>query len=65
MRIIIAIVIAGILVASAILLAFHWQISVGTGFVSYRLNQWTGHVEVCDLSSVGEPAECQPVPFGR
>jgi hypothetical protein len=61
MRTAVAIVIAGILIAAAILIAFHWQIGAGLGFV-YRLNNWTGHAIVCDLSNRND---CQEIRFAR
>jgi hypothetical protein len=42
MRVAAAIVIAGALIAIAVLIAFRWQISAATGVV-YRLDRWTGH----------------------
>ena len=52
----IAIVIAGVLIAVAILIAFRWQISAATGVV-YRLDRWTGDVIACELS----PGACYSV----
>jgi hypothetical protein len=49
MRVPIAIMIAGSLIAAAILLAFRWQITAATGVV-YRLDRWTGHIVACELS---------------
>jgi hypothetical protein len=60
MRIPVAIVIAGALVAVAILIAFRWQISGATGFV-YRLDRWTGHTTVCNVDST----TCLRVEFDR
>jgi hypothetical protein len=37
--------------AAAILIVFRWQISAAPGRV-YRLDRWTGHITVCDLSQV-------------
>jgi hypothetical protein len=53
MRVAAAIVIAGALIAIAVLIAFRWQISAATGVV-YRLDRWTGH-------AVGAPAHCWTV----
>lgn len=49
MRIAVGVVIAGALIVIAILIVFRWQISAATGVV-YRLDRWTGHAAVCDLS---------------
>jgi hypothetical protein len=54
MRIPAAIVIAGALIALAILSAFRWEISAATGVV-YRLDRWTGHIVACLL----EGAPCR------
>jgi hypothetical protein len=53
MRIPIAIVIAGLLIATAVMLAFHWQIS-GTDNGVYRLDRWTGHVISCNLAACAD-----------
>jgi hypothetical protein len=58
-RVPIAIVIAGVLIAAAILITLRWEISAATGVV-YRLDRWTGAVTVCTL---GQPIECWRVPF--
>ena len=43
-----AIIIGGGLVALAILFTNHWQIMQGSqGFSVYRLNRWTGTIDVC------------------
>jgi hypothetical protein len=52
MRIAVAVAIAGALIAIAVLIAFRWQISAATGVV-FRLDKWTGHAVVCDLSYGG------------
>jgi hypothetical protein len=57
MRILIAIVLAGLLIACAVLIAFRWQISAATGGVVYRLDRWTGNIEFC--MAYGDP--CRPV----
>lgn len=49
MRITVAVVIAGTLIAIAILVAFRWQISAATGVV-YRLDRWTGKIIACELN---------------
>jgi hypothetical protein len=59
-RIPLAIVIAGLLIAGAILIAFRWQISAATGVV-YRLDRWTGSVIVCDLNSHLSLSDCWQV----
>jgi hypothetical protein len=59
LRIPLAIVIAGLLIAAAILISLRWEISAATGVV-YRLDRWTGAVMVC---TVGLPVECWRVPF--
>jgi hypothetical protein len=61
MRVPIAIVIIGILIAIAILIAFRWEISAGPGFV-YRLDRWTGNVIGC---GVANPLGCRDVPFAQ
>jgi hypothetical protein len=60
MRVAAAIVIAGALIAIAVLIAFRWQISAATGVV-YRLDRWTGHAVVCDLTYV----DCREIRFAR
>lgn len=55
MRAAIAIVIAGALIA------FHWQISAGTGVV-YRLDSWTGRIIGCGFAN---PLGCQEIGFAR
>jgi hypothetical protein len=49
MRIPIAIVIAGVLIAAAVLIAQRWEISAATGVV-YRLDRWTGDILACELN---------------
>jgi hypothetical protein len=49
LRIPVAIVIAGLLIAGTILIAFRWQISAATGIV-YRLDKWSGRIVACELS---------------
>jgi hypothetical protein len=46
MRVPIAIVIAGALIAGAVLFVFRWQISA-TPTVVYRLDRWTGRTVWC------------------
>jgi hypothetical protein len=41
MRVALAIVIAGVLIAAAILIVLRWEISAATGVV-YRIDRWTG-----------------------
>jgi hypothetical protein len=50
-RVPVAIVIAGALVAIAILVALRWQITAASGYV-YRLDRWTGHITVCGWQDV-------------
>jgi hypothetical protein len=57
MRTPIAIVIAGLLISCAILIAFRWQISGATGVV-YRLDRWNGRITACEL---GRPAACYAI----
>ena len=45
----IAVLIAGLLIAAAILISFRWQISAATGVV-YRLDRWTGNIIACELN---------------
>jgi len=61
-RVDLAIVVAGALVAIAILLAFRWQISSATGVV-YRLDGWTGHVAICEVGV--HDYRCQPIEFEK
>jgi hypothetical protein len=49
MRATVAIVIAGTLIAIAILVAFRWQITAATGIV-YRLDRWTGDIVACEIN---------------
>jgi hypothetical protein len=63
MRIPAAIVVAGLLVATAILIAFHWQISATPGYL-YRLDRWTGRVITCDLSLIGR-IDCGTLPITK
>jgi hypothetical protein len=60
MRIMLSVVIAGTLIAVAILIAFRWQISAATGVI-YRLDRWTGNLIVCDLSYGG----CREIGFEK
>ena len=56
----IAIVLAGIIIAAAILLAFRWDITVERGVV-YRLDRWTGRVTACmsrSLVTIGSEMDC-------
>jgi hypothetical protein len=50
MRAIVAVVIAGTLIAIAILIAFRWQIAASTDVV-YRLDRWTGNIVACELNA--------------
>jgi len=50
-----AIIVAGGLVAFAILLSQHWQITSSVNAV-YRLNRWTGSVASCNISRTQRPA---------
>jgi len=61
-RVDLAIVVAGALVAIAILLAFRWQISSATGVV-YRLDGWTGHVAICEVGV--HDYRFQPIEFEK
>ena len=60
MRFTVAVVIAGALIAAAILISFRWQLSAATGVV-YRLDRWTGNVTVCDLSY----GQCREIGFEK
>jgi len=55
----IAIMVAGALVAVAVMMVFRWQISAATGGVVYRLDRWTGNIEFC--MTYKDP--CRPVGF--
>jgi hypothetical protein len=50
MRAAVAVVIAGTLIAIAILVAFRWQITAAPGIV-YRLDRWTGNIVACELNA--------------
>jgi hypothetical protein len=56
----ISIVIAGILIAFAILITGHWQISVAGPGRTHRLDRWTGAIADCRS---GEP--CEPLSTER
>ncbi len=45
-----AIILAGALIAGAIVFIFRWEIGAGTGRV-YRLDRWTGAVDECGAPS--------------
>lgn len=49
MRILVAIVIAGVLIAAAILITFRWQIAVNSDGGIYRLDRWTGQTRICNM----------------
>jgi hypothetical protein len=59
-RIALAVIFAGVLIALAILIVFRWQISAATGVV-YRLDRWTGNIAVCDLGY----GNCREIGFGK
>jgi hypothetical protein len=59
----IAVLIAGVVIAVEILLAFRWQISAAPGFV-YRLDRWTGTIMRCDLSTFGY-VNCADIPLPK
>jgi hypothetical protein len=45
-----AIIIAGVIIGASILITNHWQIMQGqNSFSVYRLNRWTGTIDVCVL----------------
>jgi hypothetical protein len=44
----VSVIIAGALVAVAVLITGHWQIEVAPGAV-YRLDRWTGDVAACNV----------------
>ena len=46
----VATLIAGIVIAGAILIAFRYEISAATGGVVYRLDRWSGQITACELS---------------
>jgi hypothetical protein len=56
----ISIVIVGILIAFAILITGHWQISVAGPGRAHRLDRWTGAIADCRS---GEP--CEPLSTER
>ena len=45
----VATLIAGVVIAVAILFAFRYEISAATGVV-YRLDRWSGQITACELS---------------
>jgi hypothetical protein len=45
----VATLVAGIMIATAILIAFRYEISAATGVV-YRLDRWSGQITACELS---------------
>ena len=45
----VATLIAGIVIAVAILIAFRYEISAAIGVV-YRLDRWSGQITACELS---------------
>jgi len=53
MRIAIAIVIAGALIACALLFVNRWQIS-GTNELIWRLDRWSGRIAACNLEACRE-----------
>ena len=57
----IAIIIASILLTTAMLIVGHWEIVPSAGASVYRLNRWTGSITACeplDFLGAGEPASC-------
>ena len=63
MRVVVAIVLAGALIAASLLIVFRWQISAVPGFI-YRLDTWAGTTIRCDLGIVGR-IDCQQIDFAR
>jgi hypothetical protein len=62
-----SIIIAGALIAAAILMTNHWEI-VPTGFTALRLNRWSGSVVACRTDRVpfaGVQLECSEVQIGN
>jgi hypothetical protein len=55
MKVSIAMVVAGALIAAATAMTSHWSIS-GNGGGALRLNRWTGDVIWCGTSSFQAPA---------
>jgi hypothetical protein len=51
----VSILVAGALIALAILLTNHWDINTPTGsnLTMMRLNRWTGAIEICAFDGVG------------
>jgi hypothetical protein len=45
----IAIVVAGGLIALAIMVTNHWEINTSSAGQNFRLNRWTGSIEVCSV----------------
>jgi hypothetical protein len=56
MRIPIAILIAGALIAGAILLLFRWEISGANDIGFYKLDRWTGRTFTCNAVACYEIA---------
>lgn len=56
-----AIVIAGVVIAAAIMLGLRWQIVPATAFGSaYRLDSWTGEIVVCEQHVGRIILQCAP-----
>ena len=72
----VAIVIGAAMIAAAILITNHWQVTYlhPEGPISYvvlRLNRWTGVMDICDIDPhtiqadkplVGAQFSCKPIP---
>ncbi len=54
MNIHVSILVGAVAVAIALLITFHWEIIV-TDSVTYRLNRWTGTIEICTARDDREP----------
>jgi hypothetical protein len=43
----ITIIVAAVILAAALLVAFRWEITVGSGALPFLLDRWTGNVSYC------------------
>jgi hypothetical protein len=51
MKVALAIVGGAVIIAAAILILGRWQISGQSPYLRYRLDRWTGNVELCQARS--------------
>jgi hypothetical protein len=53
----VAIILAGLVLACAVVFVFRWQIAANASGV-YLLDRWTGHVAECRQPILGRQMEC-------